>query len=92
MSALAQALSGVTPEAQRVRRGPIGECAKVYPEGDLEDWLEVERLRSLPNSSWREAQRIVDEQLGVERPIDNDKFRYHWRRRCFCWPDDLRQA
>ena len=74
--------------AERVRKGPSGACHGKYP-ADLEDWHEVERLRKAP-SNWREAQRVVDNALGIDEPIDNDKFRYHWRRRCFCWPDELR--
>ena len=91
MSRLARSLAETDVKlAERVRKGPLGECGKVYPPGDLEDWAEVERIRHLPRSSWREAQRVVDENLGVTAPIDNDKFRYHWRRKCFCWPPELR--
>lgn len=91
MSKLAAALSNadIAP-AERIRKGPLGECGKVYPAGDMDDWHEVERIRHLPRSSWREAQRVVDVNLGITDPIDNDKFRYHWRRRCFCWPPELR--
>ena len=75
--------------ADPIRRGPQGECHGKYPGCDLEDWQEVERLRAHP-SNWREAQRVVDRAFNVAEPIPNDKFRYHWRRRCFCWPADLR--
>jgi hypothetical protein len=90
MSRLAQSLATVTPEvSERVRKGPTGVCHGKYP-ADLEDWREVERLRLA--TSWREAQRLVDAQLDVADPIPNDKFRYHWRRKCWCWSDELRQA
>jgi hypothetical protein len=90
MSSLAQSLQSVDPVmVERVRKGPTGVCQGIYP-ADLEDWEQVERLRRA--TSWREAQRVVDSQLGVAPPVPNDKFRYHWRRRCWCWPDDLRQA
>ena len=80
-----------TPKpVERVRKGPSGVCHGVYPPAtDLDDWAEVERLRKAP-SNWREAQVVVDGMLGITEPIPNDKFRYHWRRKCFCWPDDLR--
>ena len=77
--------------ADPVRKGPAGECHGKYPGCDLEDWQEVERLRAHP-SNWREAQRVVDRAFNVAEPIPNDKFRYHWRRKCFCWPQGQRLA
>jgi len=86
MSAVAKRLSKTRPDLASVtRRGPSGACQGKYPGCDLEDWAEVERLRASP-SNWREAQRLVDEAFGVTDPIPNDKFRYHWRRKCWCWP------
>lgn len=74
---------------ERSRRGPEPECTGVYPPGTLKDWeaVEARRLRT----SWTEAQIAVDKTLGVTDPILNDKFRYHWRRKCSCWPRELRR-
>ncbi len=88
MSDLAKSLAAITPAAsERLRMGPTGACQGVYP-ADLEDWGEVERIRK--SETWRGTQRIVDAQLGIAGRVPNDKFRYHWRRKCWCWPDDLR--
>ena len=88
MSKLAASLSGLNPTVtERVRKGPQGACHGQYPI-DMDDWAEVERIRL--ETSWREAQRVVDAQLGLSEPLNNDKFRYHWRRRCQCWPVELR--
>lgn len=89
MSRLAAALSNATPAPapERTTRGPIPTCDGKYP-ADLDDWAEVQRLRR--ETSWRRAQITVDESLGIETPILNDKFRYHWNRRCQCWPVELR--
>jgi hypothetical protein len=90
MSALATKLANVAPEAVTgTRKGPEGACHGKYP-ADLDDWTEVHRLRAHP-STWRDAQRIVDDALGITDPIANDKFRYHWNRKCWCWPAELRQ-
>lgn len=89
MSKLAAALP--TPEtmtAIRLRRGPSGAC-DVYGDGDIEDWAAVERLRI--GSTWGQAQAEVDRVLGV-KPIDEGKFRYHWRLKCWHWTEDQRQA
>lgn len=87
MSALAKKLAIVEIDS-RIRRGPSGAC-DVYGEGDLEDWAEVERLRT--SSSWAEAQVSVD--AGEPwKPIDTDKFRYHWRRRCWHWTTEQRSV
>jgi hypothetical protein len=75
--------------ATRVRKGPTGAC-DIYGDGDLDDWRAVEKLRL--ETSWSDAQRAVDETLGLHRSIDSDKFRYHWRRRCWHWTTDQRSA
>jgi hypothetical protein len=87
MSALAKKLPATVDE--RVRRGPSGVC-DVYGDGDLDDWRAVERLRL--NASWAAAHRTVDDTLGITAPIDVDKFRYHWRRRCWHWTQEQRNA
>ena len=90
MSQLAQSLADITAaNAARTRKGPPGACQGRYP-ADLDDWAEVERIRLA--TSWVEAQRVVDAQLGLSTPLHNDKFRYHWRRKCWCWTDELRNA
>lgn len=88
MSKLANKLPTADAIATRVRRGPSGAC-DIYGDGDLDDWRAVEKLRI--DTCWADAQRAVDETLGA-RPIDADKFRYHWRRRCWHWTQEQRQA
>lgn len=68
----------------RVRKGPTGAC-DVYGDGDLTDWAAVERLRLA--TSWASAQRAVDETLNV-KALDENKFRYHWRRKCWHWTEE----
>lgn len=89
MSAAAKKLATAPPSGQRVRRGPTNVCAPIY-EADLEDAAAIEEFRNRPGESWATAQTMYDQLAGVTVRITNDKFRYHWRRRCFCWPDDLR--
>jgi hypothetical protein len=88
VSDLAAKIAETSPVSNPVRRGPIGACS-IYPPGDLDDWNAVEALRA-SHLSWREVQTHIDDLLGVDRPIHLEKFRYHWRRRCACWPDHLR--
>lgn len=89
MSKLATSLpTADSIQSDRVRRGPTGAC-DVYGDGDLEDWAAVERLRT--ETSWALAQREVDATLKV-KSIDEDKFRYHWRRKCWHWSPDQRRV
>lgn len=89
MSQLAGKLKAVETEPVRVRRGPLNQCHSLYGDGDLDDFEAIQAKREA-GLSWREVQELVDEQLGIEKPIGLEKFRYHFRRRCFCWPDELR--
>lgn len=89
MSRLAGKLPTASDISTRVRRGPSGAC-DVYGEGDLDDWREVERLRL--ETSWVDAHRAVDDTLGITAHIDTDKFRYHWRRRCWHWTEAQRRV
>ena len=89
MSKLATALPSADEISSRVRRGPNGAC-DIYGDGDLDDWRAVENLRR--QTSWTEAQKAVDSTLGLTRPIDVDKFRYHWRRKCWHWTVEQRQV
>lgn len=91
MSKLAKQLASLPPSQERIRRGPSNVCGPVY-EADADDAAAIDEFRHRPGESWRSAQKKFDELLGVERPIPNDKFRYHWNQRCFCWPDDMRRA
>lgn len=63
-------------------------CYPLYGPGDLEDLLMVEAVRV--GREWHEVQAAVDASAGVINPLPLDKFRRHWRRRCSCWPKDLR--
>jgi len=87
MSKLATQLPSADEIATRTRRGPTGAC-DIYGDGDIDDWRAVEQLRK--QTSWADAQRAVDETLNISRPIDTDKFRYHWRRRCWHWTQEQR--
>lgn len=89
MSKLAGKLATAQSSGTRVRFGPPNMCEGIY-EPDLEDALAIEEFRKRPRESWATAQAMFDNLAGTTRKIPNDKFRYHWRRRCFCWPDDLR--
>ena len=90
MSKLASKIAQTAPpEATPVKRGPANACFPLYGAGDLEDWNEVERLRI--GRTWRQVQEHIDPIAGVEKPLPLEKFRYHWRRMCFCWPADLRR-
>jgi hypothetical protein len=88
MSKLAQQLPTAETITTRTRRGPSGAC-DVYGDGDLDDCRAVDKLRR--STTWATAQRAVDETLGV-RPIDENKFRYHWRRKCWHWTEEQRQV
>jgi hypothetical protein len=89
MSRLATQLPTAEAIATRVRRGPSGAC-DIYGDGDLDDWRAVERLRLA--TCWVDAHKAVDETLDITEPIDTDKFRYHWRRRCWHWSEAQRRV
>ena len=91
MSTLASKLADTPALAGGVRRGPPNACYPLYGTGDLEDFEALEALRAQPGWTWREVQQRIDQIVGVDRPLPLEKFRYHWRRRCFCWPEDLRR-
>lgn len=77
------------PDAKPVKRGPDNCCFPLYGAGDLEDAQAVDALRV--GRTWRQVQEHVDKLVGIERHLPLDKFRYHWRRMCYCWPEDLRR-
>jgi hypothetical protein len=91
MSKIAKKLATAPPTKARIRRGPSNICGPIY-EPDLEDAQAIDEFRHRPGESWATAQVMFDDLAGVTTHILNDKFRYHWKRRCWCWPDDLRQA
>lgn len=90
MSQLADKIATSPANLERVRRGPANSCFPLYGAGDLEDWEAVEGLRA-QGLDWRAVQAHIDTLAEVDKPIPLDRFRYHWRRRCFCWPEDLRR-
>ena len=91
MSKLAAALPKPDElDGPRRRKGPTGAC-DIYGDGDLEDWAAVERLRLAPNT-WEIAQEHVDSALGITGTLDNDRFRYHWRRKCWHWTPEQRRV
>lgn len=89
MSKLAAQLPTADAVMTRVRRGPSGAC-DIYGDGDLDDWRAVEKLRLA--TCWTDTHQAVDATLGIDTPIDTDKFRYHWRRRCWHWTQEQRGA
>ena len=69
--------------------GPVPACQRVYAEhSDEETWAAVHDLVS--RTSWKFAHERIDSLLEVTERIGMEKFRYHWRRRCSCWPPELR--
>lgn len=90
MSAAAKKLTSAPPTGNRqTKRGPANRCAPIY-RPDLEDAQAIDAFRHRPGESWATAHAMYDELAGVTTRIPTDKFRYHWNRRCWCWPDDLR--
>lgn len=89
MSSVAKKLAEAPSVPVRIKRGPNNQCRGVY-EPDLEDAQAIDEFRHRPGQSWATAQTRFDELLKPSRHIPNDKFRYHWKRACFCWPDDQR--
>ncbi len=93
MSKFAEKLAAAAPSTKRItQHGPTAKCRPLYGDGDLEDWEAITEFRHRNNESWRTAQDKWDSILGidVDKQLTNDKFRYHWSRRCYCWPDSLR--
>lgn len=88
MSSLATKLESAPPPPGLPPHGPRNLCFPLYGAGDLEDFAAVEALRE--TRTWAQVQAAVDAAAGVEKPLPPDKFRYHWRRKCYCWPAELR--
>lgn len=86
---LAEQLAEVATTNDRPQHGPRNQCGPVYGPGDMDDWRAVDALRH--RTSWAKVQEHVDRILGVTDPLPNDFFRYHWRRKCSCWPRDIRR-
>ena len=73
------------------RPGPVSKCFPLYGEGDLDDWAAMESYRQgPPGKTWAEVHAFIDDLAGVTKPLPLHKFKYHWRRRCYCWPEELR--
>lgn len=83
-------IDSVDVDLKPTRRGPKPTC-DIYGEGTLDDWRRVENTRTMRGSSWTIAQRKVDALLGITEPIPNNFFQYHWKRKCSCWPAELRR-
>lgn len=91
MSKLARKIATASILLEPSRKGPPNCCFPLYGAGDLEDWQAIEGLRA-QGLDWRSVQVQVDELAGIEQGrLPLEKFKYHWRRRCFCWPVDLRR-
>lgn len=82
MSQLAEQLADA-PVPPPPRKGPPAKCS-IYGEGDTDAADTIDRLRE-QGRTWMQVQGMVDKLLGVEQPIKNDLFRYHWRRKCDHW-------
>lgn len=72
------------PANKTTRKGPPPVC-EVYGPGDEDVWAVIQQRKADYQESWADIQRLVDELLGIERPIRNDRFRYHWTRKCDHW-------
>ena len=93
MSQLAKKVGATLPTGALNRPsapGPRNKCFPLYGVGDLDDWTAVEALRETEELEWREVQSKVDGLLGITKPLPLEKFRRHFRRRCNCWPEDLK--
>lgn len=91
MSKLAKKIADAPVAAIPTRPGPPNKCLPLYGVGDEEDWQAVEDLRNERGLDWRSVQAHVDQLAGVTQHLPLEAFRRHWRRRCFCWPEDLRR-
>jgi hypothetical protein len=80
---LAQQIAAVPP-SKTTRKGPPPVC-EIYGPGDLEVLAVIQQRKTDYQESWADIQRLVDEVLGIERPIRNDKFRYHFTQKCGHW-------
>jgi hypothetical protein len=89
VSELAKKIAVAEVAQHATRRGPANACYPLYGPGDLEDWQAVENIRA-QGHDWRSVQAHIDQAADVVKPLSLEKFRRHWRRRCFCWPEDLR--
>lgn len=92
MSRLAKQLRDAPTPGPRYTPGPSAACSLVYGPGDLEDHAAIHEYRQRPGETWRSTQTAWDALVGVTKALHNDKFRYHWNRRCACWTDEQRNA
>lgn len=71
------------PPLKVTRKGPPPAC-EVYGPGD-QAVVDVIDDRRRSGETWQAIQRILDGILGIEKPIHNDKFRYHFTKKCGHW-------
>lgn len=81
MSKLAAKLPTIAPQVAP-RKGPRASC-DIYGAGTLEDYLAVQARHEA--EVWKAVQVAVDTALGIDKPIKNDHFRYHWSGKCAHW-------
>lgn len=80
---LAEKLTSAPPAPRATRKGPIAAC-DIYGPGDRAAYDVIQQRRA-NGEYWADVQRIVDEALGIEKPIRGDNFRYHWSGKCAHW-------
>jgi hypothetical protein len=72
------------PAERTTRKGPPPLC-EIYGPGDGDLLAEIHRRKSEFGESWADIQRHLDGLLGIDKPIKNDRFRYHFTRKCDHW-------
>lgn len=71
------------PTIRLTRKGPPPAC-EVYGPGDTAV-VDVIDERRLNGETWVAIQHLLDGILGISKPIHNDKFRYHFTKKCGHW-------
>lgn len=83
MSSLAEKLAKA--EIPKSVKTPKTPCWPVYGSCDEEDYAAVVRLKEDVKVEWKQIQQTVDDALGVDEPLELNKFIRHWRKQCSCW-------
>jgi hypothetical protein len=73
------------PTMKVARKGPPPAC-EIYGPGD-DSVVQVIEQRRANGETWLVIQRILDEILDVPKAIHNDKFRYHFTKKCGHWDE-----
>lgn len=71
------------PAVAPIRKGPAPKC-DIYGPGDHEVY-EALHARRQRGETWSQVQAVLDDLLGIDQPVKNDLFRYHWNGKCTHW-------